>query len=285
MKSVIVILCLLLLSASAILGQSPTEPRFEVASVKRNVSGESDRMSLFLPGGRFVATNTPPLSLILNGYGIQRFQLVGAPDWLETERYDINAVAEGGSGPPPTVVLADGHREMLRALLADRFKLVTHQETRMLPGHALVRERPDGKLGPQLKPVSVDCEALRTSGKLVTQPRRTMQDVLAPRVCSVSEGPGTFVAGNTSLDNLARGLTRSVNAPVRNETGLDGEYEIVLRWNPDPLAPSSGRGSADPTLPSSLSIALREQLGLKLESRLQPVEVVVIDKIDRPAEN
>ena len=260
--------------------QTPTPPaidntRFDVVSVKRNVSGGFGGGYGGQPGGRFVATNMPPATLVLSLYAIQRFQLVGAPEWLESERYDINAVAEGGTGS------RDRQNAMLRNLLADRFKLVTHKETRTIVGHALVPDKSDGRLGPRLKPVTVDCEALRASGALAAErPRLTMNDFLTPRPCSVYGGAGMFVAGNVSMDALARDLVRSLNAPVMNATGLTGDYEVVLRWNSDPLS-----AGVDQSLPSSLPIALREQLGLKLEPRPLPVEVVVIDRIERPSDN
>jgi uncharacterized protein (TIGR03435 family) len=170
---------------------------------------------------------------------------------------------------------------MLRNLLVDHFKLAMHTETRTLDGYGLVRDRADGKLGGQLKVVSVDCDAVRAAEKVSPPPvRQTMADFLTPRPCSSFGGSGMCVTGNVSMDGLARELVRQLNVPVINDTGLSGEYEVVLRWNIDPLS-----ASADPTLPSSVAVALREQLGLKLESRPQQVEVSVIDRIERPTDN
>ena len=249
--------------------------QFDVVSIKRNISRDLGAYGGQLPGGRYTATNTPALSLVLSAYAIQHFQLVGAPDWLESERYDINAVAEGGLGN------RDRLNAMLRHLLVDRFKLATHTETRTVVGYGLMQDRADGKLGPQLKAVSVDCDAVRAAEKAAPPPvRRTMADFLTPHPCSSFGGSGMFVTGTVTMDRFARELVTHLKAPVGNETALTGDYEVVLRWNPDPLSPN-----ADQTLPSSLQIALREQLGLKLEPRPQPVEMVVIDRIERPTEN
>src|SRR5439155_20196322 len=114
------------------------------------------------PGGRYVATNVPLRLLIQNAYQIQPFQLIGASGWIDSERFDIVAKADpallgpppGGPGSGPAPI-----QSMLRNLLADRFKLVVHAETRELPIYALVLARTDGRLGPQLKPVSEECAA------------------------------------------------------------------------------------------------------------------------------
>ena len=265
----------LLILVSVALPSAQKTAAFDVVSVKRNVSGVGGGGYRFQPGGRFVATSMPPLSLILSGYGILRFQLAGVPDWVEVERYDINAVAQGDAPD------RERQGELLRTLLAERFKLVTHKEVRTLTGQALVRDRADGRLGPQLKAVAVDCDAVRAAEKIAPPPvRRTMADFLTPRPCSSYGGAGMYVTGNVSMNDFARELISLANVPVTNDTGLPGDYEVVLRWNPDPLS-----AAADPTLPSSLAVAVREQLGLRLESRPQRVDVIVIDKIERPTEN
>src|SRR5213593_3902315 len=151
LRYAIVLTCLPLVTAAITASQVPP-PQFEVASVKPNKSGDNRVMIGVQPGGRFTATNVPLRMLIRNAYQLQDFQLVGGPDWMSTDRYDIAAKAEDGAvtGPPPPMGQPGPIQLMLRALLADRFKLVAHNEDREMPIFALILNRPDGKLGPQL---------------------------------------------------------------------------------------------------------------------------------------
>ena len=138
-----------------------TAPKFEVASVRENTADDG-RISIGIqPGGRYNATNVPLWELIRQAYGIQRNQLVGAPDWIETTRFDVVAKAEGDiprtapGGPLGPLNL------MIQDLLADRFKLRARRETRDLPIYALVLAREDRKLGAGLRESTTDCEAMR----------------------------------------------------------------------------------------------------------------------------
>src|SRR4051812_13216889 len=154
------------------LPQPPEAPSdnatFEVASVKTNKSGDNRIGIGFAPGGRFRATNVPVRELISAAYGtpqpLAAFQITGGPKWIESERFDIVAKAPGDpqpgpNGPPP------GMFAMLRNLLADRFRLTAHRETRDLPVYALALARADGKLGPQLRPAATDCAALMAAAR------------------------------------------------------------------------------------------------------------------------
>src|SRR5580765_433778 len=146
------------LAATAMLGgaiesrvraQSPQTlaPAFEVASIKLNNSGDGRVMMQLQPGGRFTATNIPLRLLIRNAYQLQDFQIVGAPSWINSERYDIVAKAEDGTPPEtPSLDRTGPNRTqlMIRSLLAERFQLVAHDETRELPIYALVVARGDG---------------------------------------------------------------------------------------------------------------------------------------------
>src|SRR3954471_4591586 len=140
--------------SSSVGAQAPAgPPQFEVASVKPNKSGGGPMRIGFQPGGRFVATNVPVRDLISIAYGqpepLPNFQIIGGPGWMTSDRFDIAAKAEGdpqptAAGPPTQMFL------MIRSLLADRFKLVAHEETRDQPVYFLRIDRSDGKLGPQL---------------------------------------------------------------------------------------------------------------------------------------
>src|SRR6266436_5660388 len=143
-------------SSSRIAAQASTSPpQFEVASVKPNKSGAGPMRIGFQPGGRFVASNVPVRDLISIAYGqpqpLPNFQIIGGPGWVASDRFDVAAKAEGdlqpsGPGGPPSQLFL-----MIRSLLADRFKLVVHEETRDQPIYALRLDRPDGKFGPQFR--------------------------------------------------------------------------------------------------------------------------------------
>ena len=139
---------------------APAEtPKFEVASVRPNTSGDNKASNQILPGGRYNAVNIPPRLLIMNSYGLQEQQLVGAPPWISSERFDIVAKAEGEIGPPVSRDGPSTMQLMIRSLLEERFKLKVHREPREVPIYSLVLARPDGRLGNGLKVSAVDCEA------------------------------------------------------------------------------------------------------------------------------
>src|SRR5215831_10520547 len=131
---------------------------FDVASIKRNLSGNEGSRGRIQPGGRVSFTNEPLRRMILDAYQLQEFQLVGGPDWVTTDRWDVVAKADGD---PPIIQVV----EMVRTLLADRFQLVTHRETREAPIYALVIARPDHQLGAELHRSSTDCAALAADAR------------------------------------------------------------------------------------------------------------------------
>src|SRR5438093_5376950 len=143
-------------------------PAFEVASIKQNNSGDGRVMMQLQPGGRFTATNIPLRLLIRNAYQLQDFQIVGRPSWIGSERYNIVAKAEDGTPPETPSIDRTGPNRiqlMIRSLLAERFQLVVHNETRELPIYALVVARSDGKLGPELRKSDLDCNAIFAAGR------------------------------------------------------------------------------------------------------------------------
>jgi len=133
-----------------VLAQPPT---FEVATIKRNVSGSTSASNRALPGGRVTITNNTLRNMIRNFYRVQNFQLVGGPDWMSTDRWDIVAKADGD--PQPERMM-----EMVKTLVADRFKLAMHRETREMPIYALTLARDGGPTGPQLGRSAIDCAAI-----------------------------------------------------------------------------------------------------------------------------
>lgn len=255
---------ILCLAALAPLGaQTASAPReFEVVSIRRNLSGDRGFNVNAAPGGRVVATNAPIRNLIQNTHRVQDFQLVGGPDWLATERWDI--VASAGGSPNREQML-----EMLRHLIVTRFKVVTHRESREMPAYALVVARRDGLLGPQLNADAFDCAKLPPGAQS----------------CGTDLGPGIMTTMGSSMDEIAARLARVVGIPVVNETKLAGQYRFQLTWAPDasPAEPTAA-GRSVPDGPSFFT-ALHEQLGLKMESRRLPTDVLVIDSAERPDVN
>jgi uncharacterized protein (TIGR03435 family) len=242
--------------------------QFDVASVKPHTSDDRREYMMAQPGGRFVAANVTVRSLIRTAFQLQDYQIVGGPDWLDADRFDIEARSPDTQGPPTARLL-----EMLQTLLADRFSLTTHTEKRELPVFALERTRSDGALGPGLRPT--DCP--EPAVDLVRQPCANVQ----ARVGSLSMKGIPFT-------QFRPFLAPYVNRVIIDRTGLDGRYDIDLKWAPDTQARNpGGAGELPANDPNAVSIftALQEQLGLRLESTRDTVDVLVIDTLERPTPN
>jgi bla regulator protein blaR1 len=193
---------------------------------------------------------------------------------------------------------------MLRALLADRFKLVVHKESREMPIYALVTARSDKKFGPQIHPTTIDCAALAAQstlrekeGKEKSKEERGSAPLAKPAAgqrppCTMMMAPGRMSASAMTMATLASSLSGSVQRTVLDQTGIKGTFDLDLTWTPDRMPQGSAGGNPpgkskalkiDPNGPSIFS-ALQEQLGLKLESTKGPVDVLVIDHV-HPTEN
>ena len=175
---------------------------------------------------------------------------------------------------------------MLRSLLAERFKLAFHNETREMPIYALMKARADGKLGPDLTPAAVDCAAVmrgRRGGGPPPAPPQPGQKM----ECGFMIGPGRMNAGGMPMSNLAQALSPQVGRIVLDKTELTGNYDFELTYAPEALGIggppllNGGPPPVDPNAPT-LFTALQEQLGLKLDSQRGPVDVVVIDRVEQP---
>jgi len=247
--------------------------RFEVTSVRPNDSGANGG-GVGLRGGRLTASNATPLDMIRWSFQLEPYRITGAPSWAASERFD--AAGTAGISTPLNIASV---QEMTRAFLADRFKLKVHFETRPLQGYALVRLKND-VLGSDLKKSAVDCAALQRRGELsVDPPPRSVEDFSKPPTCGSSGGAGFYAAGGVTMRDLVALLKEQVNANVTDRTGLEGGYTMRLRWNPDPT--SATNLAADAFLPT-IFVALEDQLGLRLERRTEPTEILVIDSIERP---
>lgn len=230
---------------------------FEVVSVKINRSGEIP-MRITAPPGRFEATNVTARLLILNSYGLPDFRLANLPSWAADERFDVAGRSAGSVG-------RDEISAMVRSLLADRFQLRAHRETRELPTYALVAASPARRPGPALRTSSIDCSAPEDRSK-----------------CNTRITPRSLTATGMTMTRLAATLTGIVGRVITDETGLPGAYDLELTFAPEgPLPPGAPPAAADSDAPS-LFTALREQLGLRLDGRRGPVEVLVVDRIERP---
>lgn len=247
-----------LLTAVGVQAQRPT---FEVASIKRNTSANQGG-SVNGNAGRLTIRNSPLRNIIRNAWGLQTFQLLGGPDWIDSERWDIAAKVEAGAERQNTM-------PMVQNLLADRFKLVTHKEMRELPIYVLVFAHADHAFGPKLHASPTDCqkamsEAIRRSGPPGPN---------SPLLCGIRSLPGHIELNATAMSpNFIRSLAQISGRNVVDKTGLTGGYDADLTWNDSEEGPS-------------LFTAIQEQLGLKLDAQRGPVEVLVIDSVERPVED
>jgi uncharacterized protein (TIGR03435 family) len=262
------------LAAVVVNAQAPPpaalRPAFEVAAVRPNTSGSASMNVGTQPGGRFNAVNIPLTQLIQNAYRVHDFQIIGGPAWL-SDRFDVIAKAETEFAPAAPGTIGTQWL-MLQSLLAERFQLVAHRETREMDIYALMRAREDGRLGPRLRQSDIDCAALTRPGATLPPPAAPAPGMRPIRPCMIRAGGGNVVAGASRLDVLVANLSSETRRIVENRTGLTGVFDIDLSWAPD--------GSTDTTR-ASLFTALQEQLGLKLESTRAPVEVLVIDSISK----
>jgi len=242
-------------------------PTFEVASVRPNTSGVGGAGINIQPGGRVTALNVPLLWLIESAYGLGHHQLEGGPAWIHTDRFDVIAKAETDIPRPVAGAPPGAFHFMLRALLADRFKLAVHQEKRDLPIYELHLARADGALGKGLRRSDFDCTTVE---KTPDGRRRDRND--GRPTCGMSMRGPQIAAHAISLSHLVSVIAGNVERPVVDRTNLRGLFDIDLAWASNPTDTSK----------PSIFTALQEQLGLKLVSARGPVEVLVVDRAERP---
>jgi uncharacterized protein (TIGR03435 family) len=271
---------LLVLTVAAAVPAAPQAPSFETVSVKVNRSGFPGGLMDFRAGGQFSATNETLLQLVRAAYDVTVNRITGGPDWLGRERFDVEARA--GAGVP-----IEQSRLMLRAMLADRFKLRARIDTREMPTFTLVLSRQDGATGPRLRPASPP--ACVNRGPM---PGRTAAGEL-PSCGLLPSGPERMSGRSVTLDRLLQQLSSMTGRVINDRTGLTGTFDIDLEWAMTEaqvaqlavLTPPGGTPPVfDPNRPG-LFTALDEQLGLKLEPGIGPVNVVVIESAERPSEN
>jgi uncharacterized protein (TIGR03435 family) len=261
--------------------QAPTPaaarvPEFDVISIKPNRSTSGQFRSGSTPDGISVI-NAPLLVVIRQAYGLFNSnddRVAGAPDWVKSEKFDIEAKVSGADVADLHKINREQRGLMLQALLADRFKLKAHSETRELPVYWLTAV----KTGPRLKQAPL------------TDPSNGAADAKNPAARGSTQlAQGHLTAHTILISSLLSSLTRITGRTVLDKTGLTGTYDVDLEWTDDAAASSSGpSGSSTDAAAQSgptLFTALQEQLGLKLESGRGPVDCLVIDHIEHPSDN
>ena len=278
-------IALLILTATVSLpGQQPTDaPRFEVVSIRPNRATRVEERVDLQPSGRITWIGTKLRPLIRTAYNRRMFdtrEVVGGPDWLDTDRFDIIAQANA-----PLRVDPDGFpREpflMIRTMLAERFGLRVHEDTRERPIYELVRAR-GADLGPRLQRSAIDC-----GKEMADQAKGNRARLLADgrAACALGGPPGRLLGAGLGMPQLAAALVRLVGREVVDRTKLDGAFDWDIEFRPELIQPFG----TEPVPASdafndrpSIFTALQEQLGLRLESSKGLVDVLVIDAISAP---
>jgi uncharacterized protein (TIGR03435 family) len=273
--------------------------KFEVASVRESKPNADTTMNFRLgagniygpTGGLFLTTNVPLIVYILFAYKIDEAYEMRAlqhqlPAWAISTGFDIRARAESSN---PT---KDEMRQMMRALLAQRFKLTTHYETQQIPVFALVPLRP-GKTGPSLRHHPATDKCSTTDSPMVSGPAPAVKSGPFPVTCGDIVGmlpsvPGRMHVGarDVTMGLIARSLNGMgmLGRPVLDRTGFGGTFDFALEFTPEiPNGVGPGESAADSTGPTFLS-ALTEQLGLKLTPQKGPVQMIIVDHVERPSE-
>lgn len=234
-------------------------PVFEVATVKPSDPNRPGRRLFSIRGTEVTAVYTTVSDLIVFAYGVHVGQISGAPAWVESDKFDITGKPEGGGQPNP-----NQFKTMLQKLLADRFQLTLHRDKKQLTVYAL------------------------TVGKERT--KLTRSDVASP-IPNLIFRAGNWPVQNATMEEFAGVMQAHLDRPVLDQTGLKGRFDFQLQWTPDetPFASSGGPGEQPKpervdSLPD-LFTAIQQQLGLKLESTKAQVDVLVIDRVEKPSEN
>jgi uncharacterized protein (TIGR03435 family) len=270
----------------------PDVPKYEVATIKPSAGASEGRIMLMITPDGVSMTGVQVQMLLREAFRVEDDRIIGAPVWVKTNRYDVQAKVSPEDAPKLEKLKMEERHAMLVPLLVDRFNLKYHHETRELPTYSLVV----AKGGPRLKPSAVpDPPPNPKSPDAGTSPHPG--DTPAnnpPRFMMRFMGRGHVEADGGNMQMLARVLSQQLGRTVVDKTGLTGTYDYALQWTPDD-APPPGPGGADGGPPRneggteaagpSLFTAVQEQLGLKLQSEKGPADVIVIDHIDLPSEN
>jgi uncharacterized protein (TIGR03435 family) len=270
--------------------------RFEVASLKPSNPNTSGPVGMVVPAfGRLTASNATLRRLVYAAYQLQPFQVIGGPAWTNTDRFDINAKAVDGSVTGPQLF------DLLKTLLADRFKLKVHTETRDVPIYVLAVSRNNGQTGAKLRPSAAACPDFETQqqqqaeklarGGPTPQPKPGETPPCSMTLVPSTSAPGTLViqASGQTMRSLSVALTQLLGRTVVDKSGLTGLFDFNLTVDLQTLARlAQDLGDDARQLPPgtpeapALMTQLREDLGLKLESQRGPRSVLVIDSAEPP---
>ena len=279
-------------ASSAASDASPDLPKYDVATIKPTSDNQGMRRFMFTPGG-ISLTGVPVQMLLTEAFHVEDDHIIGAPGWVKTNRYDVEAKVSPEDAPKLDKLKFDERRSMLLPLLVERFNLKYHHETREMASYTLAVAKGGPKMKvsevqpppPDTKPDSGPNSKPGDSAPSRPQQRRMLRFM----------GRGHLEAEGSDTQMLARVLSQQLGRTVIDKTGLTGNYDYTLQWTPDDAPPPMPGGGADGGPPRSdsgtdavgpsLFTAVQEQLGLKLESTKGMADVIVIDHIDLPSEN
>jgi len=280
---VLITIVMLVMASVGGRGQTIADPgtlEFEAVSIKPSNAAASGSFGL-RPGGSLLMDDGLLSPLIALAYGVKSFQIVDAPAWTTRERFTIRTSATGN----PTSAQA---RVMLQRMLASRFQLRVHTEQRLATVHVLTLARSDGKLGPHLTPRTPPCEpGSRISvDDLPAAFRRGLPAGLTTAPCgsTLIAGGDRMTGAGMTMAALAQAIEGYwLNERVFDRTGLTGGFDVLIenmvnQWGN--RGPSVDNAASDA---APLPAALQEQLGLRIETRREPIDVLVIDRIERPS--
>jgi uncharacterized protein (TIGR03435 family) len=246
MRMIRVVLFTLLGAASSLAQNLPSKPAFEVAAIKPSTAGPGSSGS-HSRNGRLTIDNMTLKEIMMWAYGVQAYQISGGPNWMTADRFQVDAKAEDK-------VPGEQLRLMMQTLLAERFQLTFHREKKEMTAYALVV----AKSGMKIKPVEGEGSSTNTNN-------------------------GKMTAKHVSMQRLAEVLSRQLGLPVVDETHVAGGFDFTLEWSNDRQQRAAAETGANEG--PSIFTALPEQLGLKLETRKVPVEILVVDRAERPSDN
>jgi uncharacterized protein (TIGR03435 family) len=278
--------------------EKESDVSFEVASVRENhrtrEDGASPRIRGILPSGYYEATYVRLLQLISVAYDVQAYQIIGGPDWIRTARFDIIAKAPERFEPRQT-------KAMLRRLLERRFGLVVRREMKRMPTYSLVWDNRRHKPGPGIRTPSPLCDDLdpltirestttparpaRGSGESSSVVRGPEARTVDPAECRGGSGfslDGWIFLRRAPLSSLLPLLSREVGRPVLDKTGLAGTFNVDLKWSFETSPADPETADFVRKASSSVFTAVREQLGMRLERAHEEIEMLSVERVERP---
>jgi len=284
MRRLVPTLVLVTVSIAAAAAQAPRA--FDAASIKRNTTaGAGLPPVVAISGNRLSAPFVTVRELVRVAYGVNEHQVAGGPGWVNSDRFEVGATIPAGAS-------TDAVRDMLRSLLAERFALTTHTEQRDLPIYALLFS---GQFGPKMRVAGSECAPLASPAGIPAPPPPPPPPAGAGPMLVLGQPPGGSKCGTAimrgfisardiQIESFAFVLMRELQRPVIDRTGLNGRYDLDLSFLPD-SGPMMINGTAINADAPSLTTAVREQLGLRLDSTRAPTDVIVIDRVAAPTEN